>query len=282
MNLLRRGPHTISPTAHYTGYVWARNQIGAPELATPQGRLAHHALAPLMTMSGALGGPTLDGFLLARHRVIDHLLSEAIEAGRVGQVIELAAGMSPRGHSFAERFGAELTYIETDLPGMVSRKRRALSQLGTSRPGHRVEALDATRDIGPGSLVALVDGLDRSRGLAVITEGLLSYLPSAAVLGLWSRIARATGAFPHGLYLSDLHLSQENSGPLESAFAAVLGVAVRGRLHFHFDDAPAAEAALELAGFTSPALHRPADFDSRLGDLTGPGSDAVRVLAAHT
>ena len=30
---------TISPTAHYTGYVWARNGLSHPSLETAQGRL---------------------------------------------------------------------------------------------------------------------------------------------------------------------------------------------------------------------------------------------------
>ena len=54
--------------------------------------------------------------LLARHHLIDHRLHAAIESGRVGQVIEVAAGLSPRGWRFASRYGSRLTYLEADLP----------------------------------------------------------------------------------------------------------------------------------------------------------------------
>src|SRR6187455_3287990 len=107
---IHRGSDAISPTAHYTGHVWGRNGLSHPELATVEGRVLFDALAPAMAASRALGGPTLEGLLLARHRIIDDLLSSAIEDGRVKQVIEVACGMSPRGWRFAQRFGDRVTY----------------------------------------------------------------------------------------------------------------------------------------------------------------------------
>src|SRR3954451_15365522 len=96
-NPLRRGSDAISPTAHYTGHVWSRNGLSHPALATNEGRLFFAAFQPTMLASRVAGGPTLEGMLLARHRIIDALLESAIEDGRVAQVVEIAAGMSPRG-----------------------------------------------------------------------------------------------------------------------------------------------------------------------------------------
>jgi len=73
----------VGPTAHYTGYVWARNGLSHPELETREGRLLFDSLQPAMLASRALGGPTLEAYLLARHRAIDALLERAIDAGRV-------------------------------------------------------------------------------------------------------------------------------------------------------------------------------------------------------
>src|ERR687883_1073412 len=101
---LPRGSDAISPTAHYTGHVWGRNGLSHPGLGTLEGRLLFDALAPAMVVSRALGGPTLEGMLLARHRIIDALLARAIDDGRVSQVVEVACGMSPRGWRFAERY----------------------------------------------------------------------------------------------------------------------------------------------------------------------------------
>jgi O-methyltransferase involved in polyketide biosynthesis len=197
----------IGPTAHYTGYVWARNGLSDPGLATTEGRILFDSLQPAMLASRALGGPTLESYLLARHRAIDALLERAIEQGDVSQVIEVAAGLSARGSRFTQRYGDRLVYVEADLPEMAERKRAALERIGSLGTGHRVRALDALRDDDrPGSLAAVIAELDETEGLAIITEGLLGYLPPDAVAGMWRRFARALGAFPTGRYISDIHL----------------------------------------------------------------------------
>jgi O-methyltransferase involved in polyketide biosynthesis len=214
------------------------------------------ALHPLMVVSAALGGPSLERYLLARHRAIDALLTDAVERHGVGQVIEIAAGMSARGWRFANRYGDRLTYVEADLPAMAARKRRALDRIGSLSDTHRVAEIDALRgDDGPGSLAALAAELDPGVGLAVVTEGLLGYLPTDAVLALWRRIAMALGAFPAGRYLSDLHLGSVQTSAVRF-FRQLLGAFVRGRVYLHFDGAAEAEAALREAGFTQASVRR--------------------------
>ena len=178
----------IGPTAHYTGYVWARNGLSHPELATREGRLLFDSLQPVMLGSQAIGGATLESYLLARHRAIDARLERAIEAGEVSQVIEVAAGLSPRGWRFTRRYGARLVYVEADLPGMAERERAALQRIGSLGERHRVSEVDVLRaDDGPGSLAAVAGELDPDQGLAIVTEGLLGYLPSDAVAAIWRR-----------------------------------------------------------------------------------------------
>jgi methyltransferase (TIGR00027 family) len=249
----------VSPTAHYTGYVWARNDLSHPALATREGWLLFNALRPPFVVSRALGLPTLEGFLLARHRLIDHLLDSAIASG-VSQVIEIACGLSARGWRFATRYGDRIAYVEADLPDMAARKRRALEQAGSLGAHHRVVDIDALRDTGALSLDAVAHGLDTRRGTAVITEGLLSYLDPDAVRGLWARIARTLRSFASGVYLSDVHLAAENEGPWADAFMWMLSRFVRGRVQLHFHDAAEAIAALRDAGFAYAALHSPAEF----------------------
>jgi O-methyltransferase involved in polyketide biosynthesis len=269
----------ISPTAHYTAFVWARNGLSHPALVTTTGRVLFNSLRPAMALSRTTGGATLEGFLLARHRLIDHLLEQAIARGEVSQVIEIACGLSPRGWRFAQRHGDRLTYVETDLPQMVARKRSALERTGPLGLHHRLAELDALTDEGPSSLRALVEDLDRQRGLAVITEGLLSYLARSDVDGLWRRIADTLSAFPSGLYLSDLHLRADTSGPQAAAFRVALAAFVRGSVHIHFGDEAEAEAALSAAGFGSATLHNPADLADRLR-LHRRDAALVRVIEA--
>jgi O-methyltransferase involved in polyketide biosynthesis len=252
------GSDAISPTAHYTGYVWFRAGLSHPALATSQGRLLFEGLAPAMVASRALGGPTLEAYLLARHRALDALLARAIERGGVTQVIEVASGLSPRGWRFARRYGEQIDYIETDLPAMAARKRRALADIGSLGPRHRVVAVDALRDGGDGSLTALADELDHAGAAAIITEGLLGYLPGAEVDALWRRFAGVLRGFAGGHYFSDLHLAGAQTVPVR-AFRVLLSAFVRGQVHLHFDDAQAAERALRDCGFTHARVGAAAD-----------------------
>ena len=150
---------SISPTAHYTGFVWARNGLSHAELETTEGRVMYESMRLPMAAAGALGRPTLERYLLARHRAIDKLLEDAISNRGVTQVIEVAAGLSPRGWRFTERFG-ELVYIEGDLPGMVERKREALERMDSLSDRHRVVELDALRPQGATSISGVARGLD--------------------------------------------------------------------------------------------------------------------------
>ncbi len=238
---------SISPTAHYTGYVWARNELSHPELSTREGRVLFESLRPAMSVSGALGRGTLEDYLLARHRAIDTLLERAIEEHGVTQVIEVASGLSPRGWRFTQRYGERLTYIETDLPEMVERKRRALERMGAH---HRVEAVDALEEDG---LAKLAGELDHDSGLAIITEGLLGYLPTDEVTALWRRFASVLGDFASGRYISDLHLAGVRTAEVR-AFRILLSAFVRGRVYLHFEHGEAATAALLAAGFTHASL----------------------------
>ena len=249
---------SVSPTAHYTGQVWLRNGLSHPALGTTEGRAMFMATEPLMLARRLTGGFTLEDYLLARHAVIDELLEQEVDAGRVGQVIEIAAGMSPRGWRFTQRH-ADLTYVETDLAGMTRRKRDALDRIGERSDGHRVAELDALRDDGPTSLGAVAAGLDPSRGLAVITEGLLSYLDDDSMQGLWRRIAKALERFDHGRYVFDLGVGSLGNGPTARVFRTALGTFVRGRVHEHFPEDEDAVAALHDAGFADVRIVRPDD-----------------------
>lgn len=272
----------ISPTAHYTGYTWFHNGLSHPALATAQGRVMYHGLRPLSAVSRRLGTPTLEGFLLARHHAIDRQLDAAIESGAVSQVIEIAAGLSPRGWDFTRRFGERVTYVEADLPDMAAHKRRLLENAGLARPQHRVVELDALAESGPGSLAQLADGLDPAQGLAIVTEGLLNYFPTDAVRGMWQRFATTLRRFPSGLYLSDLHLAADNRGAAVSVFMNLLSTFVRGRVHLHFDSAQAVSDALIGAGFERGSAEIPEAVRSVDGNLDRRGARMVRVVRAET
>ena len=274
------GSSAISPTAHYTGYVWARHHLGDADLATLPGRAIFTAGQALLAPLELLGGPTLEHFLLARHRIMDHLLDEAIASGEVGQVVELAAGLSPRGLELTRRH-PDLTYVEVDLPDMAAHKDRLLRAKGADPARHRATSADVLDDRrfaqvfgGPDSL------LDPAHGTAVVSEGLLNYFPREAVLGLWRRTARELRRFPQGRYYSDLHVASR-TGRADRLFIAGLGVFVRGQVHLHFADVPEAVAALRASGFDEAVLHAPREYAGALPGMDASGADRVRVIEAR-
>lgn len=269
----------VSPTAHYTGETWVRNGLSHPHLATWQGRALHLALALPITASKALGGPTLEGLLLARHRIIDSILEQQIDGG-VSQVVEAACGMSPRGWRFSERYGDELTYIEADLPAMARRKREALARMGSLSDRHRVADLDILRDGGPGSLESLTQELDPAKGLVVITEGLLTYFDDPTVVALWARLARMLARFDRGAYLADLRFARPDRGLTERAFDVMLGAFVRGKVHSYRGDRAAAEASLRAAGFAKAELHRGDEHPAAEEAREDPGSSVICIVEA--
>jgi O-methyltransferase involved in polyketide biosynthesis len=271
----------ISPTAHYTGETWVRNGLSHPALATWQGRLFHGTMALPNAASKLLGGPSLEGMLLARHRIIDALLDDLIEGG-VSQVIEIACGMSPRGWRFSERYGDDLTYVEADLPGMAQRKREALAQMGSLSDRHRVVDLDALRDGGPNSLEALVETMDPAAGLAIVTEGLLVYLDDETTEALWARLARALRPFATGAYLSDFRFARDQRGIAEHAFESLLGAFVRGNIHPYRGDEDDAEAALRAAGFKRATLHRCDEHPAAGGVGREAGAGMLSIIEAQT
>lgn len=272
------GSEAISPTAHYTGYVWAHNGLGHQELETFEGRLLFDSLRPVMAVNRALGRGTLEAYLLARHRAIDALLQDAIEREGISQVIEVAAGMSPRGWRFTQRYGSRLLYVEADLHGMTARKRRALERMGSLDERHRVVELDALRDDGPLSLRAVANELDAAAGLAIISEGLLGYLSTADVEGVWRRFATVLSGFRAGRYISDIHL-RSAQGIEVRAFRVLLSAFVRGRVYLHFGTPDEVVRHLRQAGFAQAKVHRAVDLLGRRGD---PASQMSHILEAST
>lgn len=280
LNLGVSGSNTISPTAHYTGYVWARHGLGPREFATTEGAVAFWALEPVMAAARQIGQPTLAEGLVARHTAINELLRRSIESGAITQVVEIAAGLSPRGCVFGDEYGSDIVYVEADLPDMAAIKRAKLDQMGALSDHHRVVDVDALATGGPLSLGALFGSLDSTRGTAVLTEGLLPYLGEDDVRGLWRRIATEGTRFSDLSYLSDAYLGEDMSGTFERIGFSALKAFVRGGVHRHFADAATAERALHEAGFTAAQVLDPAQVVPHEPAAQRRGKPIVRVITA--
>jgi methyltransferase (TIGR00027 family) len=123
------------------------------------------------------------GMVVARTKLIDDMVLDCIRSG-ADLVLNLAAGLDTRPYRMA--LPETLRWVEVDLPGLIAEKETLL--LG-ERPLCQLtrESVDLT---DPLALAALLErlGTQASR-IAVIAEGLLMYLPVAAVEQLTRQMA---------------------------------------------------------------------------------------------
>ena len=142
--------------------------------------------------------------------------------------------------------------------------------------------LDALKTPGPDSLAAIAATLNPEKGTAIITEGLMNYLSPTQASFVWSNIATTLKQFPHGLYLADAYLMNEQRSAGMAAFGAALQMFVRGRMHVHYRSEPEAIATLRAAGFADVALHKAAGLPVNRDIASTRGADRVRILEART
>lgn len=103
----------------------------------------------------------------ARFRAVSRLVEEKAAT----QVLELAAGLSPRGIEFASR---GIVYVEADLAESISLKREVVTAMLGSVP--KDLHLSAASAIDGEQLRACCVPFTAGRPVAVTTEGLLRYL----------------------------------------------------------------------------------------------------------
>ena len=279
---IRAESEQVSPTAFATGHFWYRHGLSHEGLLAPESERMGRRFRWLMGLVKAVSGMSVEAMMLARHQGIDAVLGEHIEAGRVTQVVEIAAGLSARGWRLSQRYAGRIEYVEADLPHMAQLKQRLLEQAGLLGPRHRVVPLDALLDRGPRSLHELTRTLDPARGVAIVTEGLMSYLDPATAQALWRRIALTLRAFPSGVYLSDAYVRSDRHGFGAALFRGIVQAFVRGRMHVHFEAPAHAVRVLKAAGFAEAALHEPRAIAATRALAEIPGGNRVRILEART
>lgn len=273
---------SISFTAHYTGYVWHHYGLSDAHFATGQGRLYFQLLRPFERLARCLIGSDIKTTLLQRHFLIDRELERLIAAQPGLQVLEIACGLSPRGHRFCARH-AGLVYVEADLPGMVARKRALLAPLASLDARHRLVTCNILERDTPDSLEAVIAReFDPARPLAVITEGLVNYFDLDTISGVWQRLARALRAFPAGTYLSDIYPEVSGhrfAGAIRAANGS-LKVASRSSFCLHFPDDTRMREHFQGLGFPATEVFNPDREDT--GAPAARGGSLVRVVCAAT
>lgn len=174
----------VSDTARWVAVYRARE-------STRPDALFHDDLADLL--AGEQGGAIVaaaprrirDGWwLVARTKLIDDLITGAIEAG-CDRVLNLAAGLDTRPYRLD--LPADLVWVEADLPALVAEKNRVLADQ-TPRCRLTRHAVDLADPVARDRF--LDEALAGAHKAFVLTEGLLMYLSAADVTGLSASFTR--------------------------------------------------------------------------------------------
>jgi methyltransferase (TIGR00027 family) len=122
--------------------------------------------------------------MIVRTCVFDELILKVIQRDGVDTILNLAAGLDTRPYRL--QLPSTLRWIEVDLPGILDYKE---AKLAGQKPACLLERvrLDLSDASGRDALFSRVDA--SAKRVLVLTEGLLVYLPSQAVIGLAKDLA---------------------------------------------------------------------------------------------
>ena len=252
----------ISATGLFTAEVWRRAGLDQAELfGTGTGRFMHACFR----LFARATGPTLPDFLrrhdqnlLWRHRTLTGwLVSNSPDI-----VVELACGYSPRGISLAKRMPS-LQYYDTDLSHVIARK---LSRMRTTTlpTNYHTQSLNALR---PHILETILPNREAPvpNTAAVISEGLLLYLPPQQRETLWKNVLEFLRRFRSGYYSFEIYPA---NGFLEvgrvgqwyaKALSLLTGTDVLANLFVNVDAALAAICAIGFTDARVVATNKPSN-----------------------
>lgn len=229
----------VSPTAFFP--VIARGEF--TDIPFAREMLAHLEL-PSGDALPADGLRSYAPFFEARYKSVSRIL---IEQG-AAQVLELAAGFSPRGLEWSRRPDfRDGMYVATDLPDMIERVRGVvIAILGSVPPNLKLScasALDAEE------LMAAC-ACFRSQPVTVTTEGLLRYLTFPEKTRLAENVKAILSRYGGAWITPDIHLKQWAAQRSSNAFHQRVEAKVGRDLDpNYFDDVAHARSFFEGCGF---------------------------------
>lgn len=245
----------ISFTAHYTGYIWFQMGISHPALATAKGKSLAMIANPVETLAEKYIGGSMRTTLKTRHTLLDEHLTQLIEKHPDLQVLEIAAGLSPRGWWFRQHF-PQIDYRELDLPDMAATKQAALTQIDSLSPA-MLSADLFTEDFQNAFAV-----FDPQRPLVIISEGLINYFDKKLLQQLLKSIVQYGSPFKALHYLTDIYPE-----PVKNKLAKViwsssklLKLMSRSAFSFHFIDPVEVRSFFQNAGFTQVNVIQPTPY----------------------
>lgn len=189
---------------------------------------------------GEAGTMSYAAFMEARFKSVNHILEEY----GATQILELAAGLSPRGMEFVRR-GA--VYVEADLPESIGRKREIVHAVLGAVPANL--HLCAASVIDRAQFLACAAAF-QEKPVAVTTEGLLRYLTFEEKRLLSANVLELLTRFGGFWVTTDIHLRRFMLGHRRVARRAGETERLGRDLEpNYFDDLAHAQSFFEECGF---------------------------------
>lgn len=259
----------ISFTAHYTGYIWFQMGISHPALATTKGKFLATLVNPIETLAEKYIGGSMRTTLKTRHTLLDDHLSQLIKEYPNLQVLEIAAGLSPRGWWFKKQF-PQIDYRELDLPAMAATKKIALEQIGQSNP--QVLSVDLfTEDFQKAFAV-----FDTQRPLVIISEGLINYFEKPLLTQLLKSIVQYGQPFRVLHYLTDLYPEPVTNKLAKVIWSSskLLKFMSRSAFSFHFVNPAEVREFFQIAGFNQVNVIQPQQYlQNKMDSITNNNTE---------
>lgn len=253
-----KSPHaSISFTAHYTGQMWQKLGLSHPALATQKGERLHKILAPVEAVAKTFFGVTMGKTLTVRHALMDKRIDAFIAAHPNAQIVEVAAGLSPRGWRYLQKYTG-IAYAEVDLPDMSALKKARAE--GLPKPTPQFFAADLLAD----DLDVIFNRFDTSRPLMIVSEGLINYFTLDMIGSLSERLATQLRKFPNSLWLTENYPYSDKASynALVKVAGTVLRTLSKSSFSFYFDKPKDAITFFTEHGYVSGDVFQPTE-DSR-------------------
>ena len=194
----------------------------------------------LAVLASASGGRSR--FMSIRTRVLDDVVVGAVAEG-IDQLVILGAGFDARAWRLGEL--SSCTVFEVDHPDTQAHKRQRLGDRAPLARDVRFVGVDFEVDSLATRLTEA--GFDTSRPAVVLWEGVVMYLPEAAIDATLATLASLLSAG------SQVAISYSRTGAGGTALTRrALGVVVgaAGEAFRHHEEPPAMAARVERAGFS--------------------------------
>jgi O-methyltransferase involved in polyketide biosynthesis len=201
------------------------------DLVSPTAKVVSYLrnLDPSLSFAGTLSSPEESRVILSELGIVDpavqeklsvlfraryHCMNSVVSERKVHQVLEIAAGISPRGlHWSREHPGT--VYVESDLPILMREKAKAIRNAILSDPVPKrgvlhccgLDALDLA------GLHHALDYTDPTTGLVIVTEGLLLYFTADETQRFLKNMHTVLTERPQAVWVVDL-VSQQNLADL--------------------------------------------------------------------